>query len=425
VSAVALPRVSGTQAATFWAVSLIAGGLNYLFSLLMGRESFLGPEGFGTLTALSALLFLDGVVTTAIATSTTYHVAKAAARSDSRETGAVLRQMLWRALGMGLALAAVLWLLVPVLTDFLHLSSPRPLLAVLPVLVITIIAGVFAGGLQGTLAFAAAAGTNVLGAVLRILFAIPLVRGGGGVEGAILAGFFATTIAALLAAFFLWPHLRTSGRDGGTVSSSFWEFLGYGGPTTLAFLGLTLLFTLDTVLAKHYLSAESAGLYGAVSTLGRAVYFATLPLTLLMFPLVTRYCAQGRALRSLLLRSGGSVVLLGGLITAAYALAPGTILRLSFGAPYAAAAPLLWVSGLFFTAVATTTWLSHVALATRRVGLAMLPLAGAALQLGLLIRFHDSLGAVLGVSLAASLVLVGTLAIGLLPTQTREQRSAS
>ena len=135
----------------FWVVSLIAGGLNYLFSLLMGRESFLGPEGFGTLTALSALLFLDGVVTTALATSTTYHVAAAAARGGGQETGAVLRRMLSRAFGVALALAAILWLLIPRLTDFLHLSSPRPLLAVLPVLIVTLLAGVFAGGLQGTL----------------------------------------------------------------------------------------------------------------------------------------------------------------------------------------------------------------------------------------------------------------------------------
>lgn len=393
--------------------SAIAGVVNYLFTVIMGRGEFLGPSGFGTLTALSALLYLDGVVTAGLATSTAYFVAAAAARGEPAGVGDALRRVLRWTVRAALPAAFLLVAVSPWLSSFLRLNSWKPILILVPVLVVAPLLGVLSGGLQGTLRFTSLAAVTVAGAVLRLLFAVALVRGGWGVEGAILASFFAVLLALILALWLLRSLFALARDQDASGGFSLREFLVAGGPTTLAFLGLTLLFTLDTVLAKHYLTAEAAGLYGAISTLGRVVYFAALPLTLIMFPVVTQRVAQGRTSWPVLLVSGAGFLLIGAAVTILYGTVPDWVLRLTFGGAYRSGAPLLVLGSLLFTAIAAATWLSHVALAFRKMWMVALPATGAVLQALLLLRFHDSTGTILRASLAAVLAVVVVQALGL------------
>jgi O-antigen/teichoic acid export membrane protein len=178
--------------------------------------------------------------------------------------------------------------------------------------------------------------------------------------------------------------------------------------------GLTALFSVDLILAQHYLPAEQAGLYGGLSTLGRIIYFATLPFTTLMFPTVTSRVAAGRSSRRVLLLTGGALVTLTLGVIVVYALAPGLVIQFTLGQSYLKGAAYLWWFAVFFGLVALATWFVHALLAHQQLGIVALPPLALVLQLLLIARFHGSLVEIMGSSVVAATVLVVGLSVSVL-----------
>lgn len=417
-------RSPWTVGALFWVGSLLTGGVNYLFNIVMAQEAFLGPVGFGSLAALSSLIYLDGVAMTTLMTVTAYAVASLVGRGEAHKIGALLT-LLTRKVGIpAAAFAGLLVVGSPLLASFLHLESVGPVVLLAPTLFLTLLLGVTSGVLQGLLAFSALALIGFLGAVLRLGLSIPLVAAGLDVSGALLASVLAVVIGYVASLAFLRRHLRRGAAGPDNLRVLPVQGLSrYTGHVFVATFGLTALFSVDLLLAKHYLAPDAAGLYGGLATLGRVVYFATLPLTLVLFPVLTKRAAARRPTKTLLLLGGGGVVAIASGVVALAALFPEPMVRATLGGAYLAASHELWRFTLFYGFVSLATWLTYVFLAFRRTTVSLFPIGGALLQVLLIVRFHASVRAVLLVSLAAAGLLAGALAVGIILTQARERRS--
>lgn len=392
--------------------SLAAGFLNYLFNVVMARDAWLGPQEFGVLAAIGSLLYLEGVMVSAVTTASAAYVAGFVARGEEGNIVPFLRRFSWYVGLVGLAAGMLLVLTLPALAGWLHLNEWGPLWLLAATWPLALLAGITIGALQGAVIFDVLAVVLVVGAGLRLLLAMPLVGVlEWGVSGAMAAG-----LAGVAAGYVVswWPLKRyqpARPASQAVVSFSLRELLAYTHGVFWAMVGLTSLFSVDLLLARHYLPASEAGLYGGLSTLGRIVYFLTLPFTMVMFPAAAARVAAGRPLRRTLLLTGGGMLLVGVGVVGAYALMPGVIIAHTVGGGYLAGAKVLWLFGVFFGLVTVATWLVHVLLARRLAGVAMLPPLALGLQLLLVSFWHDSSIHVLLASTSAAAVLV--MALGL------------
>lgn len=403
------------RALVFYGASIVIGVVNYLFNIIMARDSFLGPKGFGELGALWSLIYLDGVVVMGLMTATAFFVALLIGQNKHYQVSVLLRNINWRVGLPGVVAGIVVILISPAIGSFLHLTSFTPIVLLVPVLILSVLLGVTAGALQGMLSFGSLALVGLIGSVFRFIFCVGLVRWGLGINGVM----FGSLLSVLLA----WTYSRWSirrwvnrWRSSETEQAklvptpSVWSLLSYAGPVCLASVGLTALYSLDVILAKHWLLPTEAGYYGGLSVLGRMIYFTTLPITMIMFPVITRRFAQGGSIRRVLFMSGGSIATIAAGFLILFVVAPAAVIRYTIGPAYLSATDGLWLLAALFAAASIATWLIYIFLAIGRTELMVLPLFAAAAQIILISIWHQSLGQIALSSVAAAIALVVGLA---------------
>src|SRR5579862_6648557 len=159
---------------------------NFLFHVVISR--LLGPSHYGGLSALLNVTNLLGVPLGALQLAVTQAVVQG--RSAGRECR--VRRLALLAVGSGLFCAAVLVVLAPTLTAFLHLGSSLPVTVLAAWLPLATTSAVLEGALIGELRFMPVAiATFLSGGPVRLVLGVGLVLIGGGMTGAV-----AATVAA-------------------------------------------------------------------------------------------------------------------------------------------------------------------------------------------------------------------------------------
>ncbi len=374
--------------------------LNYLYTLAMGR--ILGHGPFGVLSAAFALFWLLVSAPTAAISLT---VTKWSASHERPEQLAGLGWELYHKL---------LFILVGVLTvlTVLHLAMGIPtfqtLLFVSVSTVFYCFLAVNTGILSGLRAFSWLGALALLMGVVKLTLALWLVFFlGWGVPGALVA--IAISIIVSWSASF-WP-LRQFLRIKRPFSPIDWgPLLSYLGPVFVVTLAATAFMTLDILAVKWFLPLEDVGLYAAVMSIARLIFFTASPVAAVLFPLVvarrqsaTRY--QHLFFFALVTTLGACALFLIG-----FSSVPNLIATLLYGVKYPHAAQyLLFAGGI--VSMYTLVWLFMTYLLslhhTRFIFWPFLAIMGQALLLAL---FHQNLVQVLqmtGLVLAALLVILG------------------
>jgi O-antigen/teichoic acid export membrane protein len=438
----------------------VANAGNYGFNLVMAF--LLGPEAYGALAALLALVLVGSVPGLALQAVVARRTALA---GGSVWPGA--RRLVGRA-GLGLALLTVV--AGPGLVLFLHLDSAVPLLWLALALAPTPLLFAVQGLLQGRERFAALAAVMVAGAAVKLAIGLALVAAGFGVSGA-MAGVAAGGILAALAGLRLAapaglrvaaparlrlaapgavdnpapsspgsatlpvgaPRLEVGGATrpevggrarpgvedatrpgvgdaahpgvGGAARPEPGWWREVGGATT-GLLGLFLLANLDVLLARHYLDRAAAGRYALGAVVAKIAFWAPQFVVTIVFPRLVGGADRRRLLGTSALVIGG----LGGLLAAALAVAALAGLAVPvLGGGYAGLGPLLPLFAVLGTGLALVQLLLFEGIATRdrRMGraVAVALVAEVALVAGPL---HGSVGQVAGAALAVVTALAAT-----------------
>ncbi|MFL6387589.1 MAG: hypothetical protein ACJ71U_08890 [Terriglobales bacterium] len=369
---------------------------NFAYNMVMAR--MLGPGAFGNINAAVTLLLLASCISLAFQLVCAKFVARNHADSSK---AAVVHNLLGKAWMASLALGGVLFLAQKPVATYLNVPSPW----IIGLLAIGIAAyaplGVKRGAMQGVCAFPRLGTNFVLEAGIRFFLGAGLVIAGYGVLGAVGA-----ISASVIAACFI-PRIPAQLRvQAGTAEPpSYAEAV----QAIVFFVGQVIINNIDILLVKHFFPSDPAGVYAAISQIGRLLYFASwFGVVNAMFPVAAAAGPETKKSHGiglpLLLVSGLSLI-----FVAIAAVFPHLIMGVIFGSRFI---EIGWLLALY--AVATGLYsLSVVFIAyemSRRIantGWLQLIFSGAlVLGIGL---FHQSLHEVIMVRIvlmAAMLALV-------------------
>jgi O-antigen/teichoic acid export membrane protein len=396
----------------------VANAGNYAFNVVMAF--LLGPEAYGALAALLALVLVGSVPGLALQA--------VVARRTTLAGGAAWPGVGWLVGRAGAGLVVLTVLLGPGLVLFLHLDSAVPVAWLALALAPTPLLFAAQGLLQGRERFGALAAVMVAGAAVKLAAGLALVAAGLGVSGA-MAGVAAGGLLAAVAGLRLaapGPAATSGAVDSpepppsrsatlpvgapppegsgaarrGRAGVGWWREVG--GATT-GLLGLFLLANVDVLLARHYLDRAAAGRYALGAVVAKIAFWAPQFVVTVVFPRLVGATDP----RRLLAGSAWLIAGFGGLLAGGLVLADGLGLVVPvLGGGYAGLGPLLPLFAALGTALALVQLLLFEGIATRdrRMGraVAVALVAEVALVAGPL---HGSVAQVAGTALAVALAL--------------------
>lgn len=382
--------------------SMAANVINYVYHLIMGR--LLGPIDYGSLISIFSILYVISVVPI----STSFAIVKfISGAKDSRERAIVyhgIKKLLWQMAVIGFI---VIVIFSPLIAKFLHINEKLSVVLLGPILFFALITLVNQASMQGVLKFIGSVGPTIVSSASKLVLGVLLVLLGLSVNGAIVG-----VLLALVLAYWLSVRLKGSlftQRTGKKFNLG--PFLKYSFPVLVQALAFTSLFTVDIILVKHFLSPFEAGLYAALSTLGKIIFFAVSPVTSVMFPIVSGRKARGERYREVFFASFFLTVFIAIGIVTFYWFFPNIAIGLLYGKDYlAASGQLVWM-GAFMATYTASYIVVNFLLSINRTKIVVLPLLAATGQIVGIWLYHGSILQVIQVSLAAMLAMFSGLAL--------------
>ncbi len=379
--------------AILWIGMMGANVSNYLFHLLMGR--FLGPVNYGILASIISLMYFISVPTTTIWTTVMKFTAEYDAEDALDKINGMFNRLSKQLSLIGLALFLVLIALSPLISAFLKLPSTWPVLILSAVVLVGYILPINRGILQGLQKFPSLSLNLVLETVLKLGIGIFLVYLGYAVNGAIIG----IAVAGFAAYAFSFIPLRGFIHKADTLGVSLKAMLAYSVPVFIVQFCLSAYYSVDILLVKHFLPAVDAGHYSGLSILGKIVFFASLAIVGVMFPIVAGRHKAGDKHSHYLGYSLGLITLVSGFIVAVYFIAPSFIISLLFGQKYLAVVPYVgWFGGAMLL-LALSSALANYFLAIQKMGVVPILIVAAIVQVALLTVFHSSLTQIVAIML--------------------------
>ena len=388
--------------AIFFVGGVVAGVFGYAFHFVVGR--LLGPAAYSVVASAVAAVYLLTLPSLVIQLIGVRFTSVAVAHGDDRALRPLLALLSLISLGLGLLVALVFGFGLGPLAGFLHIADLR----IVGVLAISTLTGMLVstnrGILQGLQRFGILSVNLVIDGVAKLAVAAALIIAGLGPVGAVI-GLVAGPIVAYLQSLGTLRRLPR-GTPGRPIEIG--QLARYAAPAAIAVVGVTYLFNIDVVLARHYLSARDAGIYAAGAVLARAVYFLGLTVAAVMFPEVaTRHARDQGHFRvvdlSLLFLAAVGIAMI-----AAYLLVPALVL-LPYGNQFDAVRPYLGPFAVALTLLAIANLLVNYFLSVNSARFAAPLLLAGALETVLMVAFHRDLAQLL----AMLLVTTGLLAISL------------
>lgn len=367
----------------------VSNGGNYAVNVLLGR--WLTPSQFSDATLMVTLM----LVATALAISLQLIAAKLV--TDQNETA--IAWLSTRALYAGLSIAVVLMSACGILSSFFNTQSSWPFVILGLGMPFYTVAAVGRGVLQGRFAFRSLGASFGIEMGVRAVFSIGLVAAGLGVSGA--------TIGLALSFVATWLFVRQTttmhwakAQRGLVVSVS-----SIAKPVALLLLAQVMINNEDVLFSKRFLDAQSAGRYGAVSLIGRGIFFASWAVATAVFPAAaTRTTPVGKADR--LLMTALAAVSSIGLASAAGAYFLGdTALGLMFGPSYSGLATPLALYAVVTTLFAVSNLFATYHLSTGNSIPSAILLVGGLVQTFLLLAKHGSIDDLVRMQFIAMLAL--------------------
>jgi len=394
--------------------SIIVGGLNYLYYPVLGR--LLAPSAFGEVQTLVSLFLQISIFLSVLGLITVNIVAN---YEDETARNTVVLEFEKLGLSISVAMLFVTILFQSSLKHFLHFSSSLPFI----VLMLSIVATVpftFRGAfVQGKKKFGISAISNAVMAGTKLVFSVLLVIVGLGTAGAIGGLVLAQAVACVYVAW--WAFKLGLKRDQTVKRRALPNMrillpeLRYGALVLVGSLIITLQYSIDIVVVKHYFDAHTAGLYAGVASVARILFFLTASVALVLMPSV-RLHHPPKHNRALLLKSLLLFAVLAIPTLLLFIGFPRFVVGLLMGSSYESMAGLLPELGLAICLVAVLNLFVSYYLALRRYGIAVVVVAGGLTTYGLMGWHHHSPAAVVQSLLAGSFVMVGLLALWLLAT---------
>lgn len=376
------------QNAILFGGTVVVSFMNYLYYPVLGR--LLGTAQFGEVQALVSV-FLQATLFVGVIANVSVNVV--ANEPDESVRSRFTHEMSRIVTGVSLLAVAMSLVFVGPIERFLRFDSPLPFLLLGATLVAAAATALQAAYLRGRSAFGSLSVSNFIAAGGKLLVSAGLVALGWGTAGAI-GGLLAAQAVSFA---YTWRATRLLGMK--PAEAGAWRqkpdvsvikpHLAYTGLVLIVSLATTALFSVDSLIIKHYFDATTAGEYGGVATIARIIYFLTGSVAMVLLSSV-KLQADPKHNRRLLMRSGLVQVALGGAVLLAFTLMPRFIIQLLLGARYLPLAHLLPPLGLAMFLLAMVNLVFSYDLALRRKSVALYAISGVVITAGVISLHHDS-----------------------------------
>jgi len=328
--------------APVFAATLLWQLSNFVFNAAGAR--LLGPATYGSLAAAVGLLYLVNplliTIQTVASRETTAYISAGRASELRNAVGYYARRLAVAGIVACIALAVA----SPWIARFLRIDTPGPVIVLALALPVWCVALLQRGVFQGSQRFGRLAVSTTVEALAKIASAIALLslfwRGATGGMLAVVIGAASALVVSTLMLDYL-PHGEN--RRAPAVHPA-----RYSAFTLATLVLLAVLLSADTLAAKHYMSAETAGLYAGVSICGKIVYFVTSVLSVYLFPLFSAQHDQGRDARRRLGLALAVVVGSALAIAAVFSIEPQLVVTPLLGGRFMAAGRYVGLAGIAF-----------------------------------------------------------------------------
>jgi O-antigen/teichoic acid export membrane protein len=401
-----------TNSLILFSCTLFLNITGYVYHLFMGR--LLGPEDYGILGSLQAIIYIMIIPMNTIQTSITNFTARFRARNENGKISFLLSDSLKKIAIYGGAFTLLFFLLSPLIASFLKLPSIFPLLSLGVFMFAAFLIAVGRGALQGLQRFWALGANHIFEGIIKLGAGVSLVLLGMGINGAINGGFTLSYILPFLASMIvLLPVLKTPKTK---FDSS--HVYKYSLPVLLTMIVMTSIYTIDMILVKHFFSSTESGYYAAIALIGKIIFFGSISIALVMFPRVAELKEKRKDFKKTIRKAVAVTSLFCTGVTLFYFLFPKLVVSILFGEKYLSIIPLIGIFGVFMSLVSITYLLAYYNLSIGRKKF-LYPLVFLVLvEAVILSLFHSSLSQVIYVLLVLSSVMFASTF-----TITRMQRN--
>ncbi|HSX06762.1 MAG TPA: oligosaccharide flippase family protein [Candidatus Saccharimonadia bacterium] len=392
--------------AIFFFGAVAAGALNYAFYPVLAR--LLSTSNFGEVQALCSLFAQVNIFLGVLGLLTVNIVANT---KQSGERDRIIIELEKLALLIGALLVVATLIMGSSLKHFFHFTSAWPFVWLAAAVLVSVPLMFRNSFLRGRQAFGLtsilgviAAGVDLLLAVVSVLLHLQTT----GVMVALVVAQFLTFI------YSSWLARRRgfSGRWHETLLKLpdmrvITPELGYATVVLVSSLTITGLYSIDTIVVKHWFDAHTAGLYAGIATVARIIFFVTASIAQVLLPSV-RMNQSAKSNQQVLTKSLILLVSIGGGVLLLFMLLPKLVMETLMGQrflPYASLLPRLSIV-IFLISVINLFMLYHLAL--RRYAVVLIAVCGAVVTTALFAMHHHSLAAIIN-DLLCSCTLVAVL----------------
>ncbi len=390
----------------------LASFINYAYHLLMGR--LLGPVQYGELVSLLSLLALLTMIPSSLNIVITKYVSSA---SSLTKISKFFNYFFNKIVVIFLVCLFFIVTSSTYIRSFLNLSNNYFVIMIGVAFSLAVLLIIFRSFLQGLTRFKSYLSTILVENSFKILIGVLLAFLGVGVFGALLGLLFAFLIAIFLCLFFL-RDLKKKNTDQ-RFPVEFNELLSFSFPSILFSISLTLLFSADQILVKHFFSTYEAGIYGALSNIGRIIFYGTGPISIVMFPLISNKFSKKQNFKKTFLFSFLLGLMISIFLVVIYYLFPELIIKLMFGKAFLENFYLLGKFGIFMSFLSLSSILMHYFFAIEKTKVVILLVFSALIQIVGIITFHNNIDNVVNVAILNSGILLVILLLYALYTLRR------
>lgn len=253
--------------------------------------------------------------------------------------------------------------------------------------------------LQGLLKFKFIAFTNIIGSITKLMVGILLVFLGFRVVGG-LGGLLLMMLVMYFSGFI--PLLKIIKEESANkrITLNLKHIFTYAIPTFICILFLTSFISIDVVLVKHFFDSRMAGFYAGLSLMGKAIFYFTGPIPIVMFPLLVKRHAKGLDFNKIFYLALILVTIPSVLITAFYFIFPDVVIKFFLGGrEYLMAAPYLGFFGLYLTIYSLVNVCVNFFLALNKKKISIFVALAAILQIILIYIYHSNFYQIVTISI--------------------------
>lgn len=394
---------------TIKSTTLMVGGQGaanvgaYLYHLFLAR--LLVPAEFGLLQSLISFSNILTVPLVTLNTVVAKFVSSYVGKGELKKIASFYFQ-LRKYLFVSLVLGGILFFVfTEPITRFLHLDSWVNVLFLDLALFFGLLTTLNRATLRGLSLFLHLTIAQFIESYGKLVLGVIAVFLGLGVTGAFGAFVFVIFLSFLYMERIINKKLKVSSKFPLPLRA-----MGtYAVPSAIMTVSVISLYNTDVILVRHFLSGHEAGLYAALSVLGKIIFFGTSRVTMTMFPLVSEAHARGAAFHRIFLLSLVYLLVMAAGITLFYALFPTFAIRVLIGPQYLEAHPLLASFSVFLSLCAIINLLVNFFLSIHRTRTVYVVLVGAIIQTIAIFFFHANLAEVINISLIVTTAIATIL----------------